>query len=76
FTWSLRQFGFASVLIGAAPFPNDKTVTAAERRSFAIYAAKVIDQAGHSYNNGLRAFYISLALLLWFVNVWLFLASA
>ena len=67
FTWSMRQFGFASVLIGAAPFPDDKTVTAAERRSFAIYAAKVIDQAGHSYNNGL---------LLWFVNIWLFLAGA
>jgi uncharacterized membrane protein len=76
FTWSMRQFGFASVLIGAAPFPDDKTVTAAERRSFAIYAAKVIDQAGHSYNNGLRAFYFSLALLLWFVNIWLFLAGA
>ncbi|WP_246624778.1 DUF599 domain-containing protein [Oceanobacter mangrovi] len=76
FTWSMRQFGFASALVGAAPMPNDNSVTPADRRSFAIYAAKVIDQASHSYNNGLRAFYFSLALLLWFVNVWLLMAAA
>ncbi len=76
FTWSMRQFGFASVLVGAAPMPFDKSVSAAERRSFAIYAAKVIDQASHSYNYGLRAFYFSLALISWFIHPWFFMFAA
>ena len=76
FTWSMRQFGFASVLVGAAPIPGDSTVTAAERRSFAIYAAKVIDQASHSYNFGLRAYYFSLAVLSWFLHPLLFIATS
>lgn len=75
FTWSMRQFGFASVIVGAAPTPGDNSVTAAERRSYAIYGAKVIDQAGHSYNYGLRAFYFSLAVLPWFINPWAFMVS-
>lgn len=76
FTWSMRQFGFASVLIGAAPMPDDTSVTAADRRSFAIYGAKIIDQASHSYNYGLRSFYFSLALISWFINPWLFMVAA
>lgn len=76
FTWSMRQFGFASVLVGAAPLPSDDSVTAAERRSFAIYAAKVIDQASRSYNFGLRAFYFSLAALSWFVHPIAFMLSS
>lgn len=73
FTWSMRQFGFASVIVGAAPLPDDKSVTAAERRTYSIYGAKVIDQAGHSYNYGLRAFYFSLAVLPWFISPWAFM---
>lgn len=76
FTWSMRQFGFASVLVGAAPLPDDDTVTANEKRSFAIYGAKIIDQASHSYNYGLRAFYFSLALLTWFISPWVFMVAA
>lgn len=76
FTWSMRQFGFASVLLGAAPFPNDTSATAADRRSFAIYGAKIIDLASHSYNYGLRSFYFSLALLFWFINPWAFMVAS
>lgn len=76
FTWSLRQYGFASVLVGAAPLPDDDTVTANEKRSFAIYGAKIIDQASHSYNYGLRSFYFSLALLTWFASPWVFMLAA
>lgn len=76
FTWSMRQFGFASVLVGAAPMPGDNSVTANERRSFAIYAAKVIDQASHTYNYGLRAFYFSLTVMSWFIGPWVFMAAA
>ncbi|MDF1763871.1 MAG: DUF599 domain-containing protein [Oleibacter sp.] len=76
FTWSMRQFGFASVLIGAAPAPDDVTVTANEKRSMAIYSAKVIDLASNSYNNGLRAFYFSIAVLSWFISPIFFIASS
>lgn len=76
FTWSMRQYGFASVLVGAAPAPEDKTVTASERRSFAIYGAKIIDQASHTYNYGLRSFYFSLTVMTWFFGPWIFMASA
>ncbi|KZY96826.1 hypothetical protein A3746_10185 [Oleibacter sp. HI0075] len=76
FTWSMRQFGFASVLVGAAPMPDDNSVTPGDRRSMALYSAKVIDQASHSYNNGLRAFYFSMAALSWFVSEWVFMGTA
>ena len=75
FTWSMRQFGFASVLVGAAPAVADKGVSASDRRSFAIYGAKVIDQAGHSYNDGLRALYFAMAALSWFVSPWMFILA-
>ncbi len=76
FTWSMRQFGFASVLIGAAPMPEENDVTPAERRSFVIYAAKVIDMASHSYNNGLRSFYFAMAVLSWFIGAGYFIFSS
>ncbi|OBP14192.1 hypothetical protein A5320_16260 [Rheinheimera sp. SA_1] len=73
FTWSLRQYGFGGVLIGAAPeghnLPED------ELQLYANRAAKVIDQAAHSFNYGLRAIYFSLAALAWFINVWLFMLA-
>lgn len=75
FTWSMRQYGFSSVLIGAMPMPEEKDVTAQERRSSAIYSAKIIDQASHSYNYGLRAFYYSLAVVTWFVGPIVFIAA-
>jgi uncharacterized membrane protein len=74
-TWSMRQYGFGSVMIGSAP-----TVEAAasdpELRTKYVYASsKVIDMAGHAYNYGLRAYYFSLAVLPWFISPWLFLVS-
>ncbi|HCU64416.1 MAG TPA: DUF599 domain-containing protein [Rheinheimera sp.] len=73
FTWSLRQYGFGGVLIGAAP--DGKHLSEAEVQLYANRAAKVIDQAAHSFNYGLRAIYFSLAALAWFINVWLFMLS-
>ena len=73
FTWSLRQYGFGGVLIGAAPEGRD--LPEAELQLYANRAAKVIDQAAHSFNYGLRAIYFSLAALAWFINVWLFMLA-
>lgn len=75
FSWSMRQYGFATVVLGAAPPPEkivwDKDTTEQYIRS----ASKVIDLAGHTYNSGLRSYYYSLAVLPWFINPWLFIAS-
>ncbi|EHR41368.1 MULTISPECIES: DUF599 domain-containing protein [Alishewanella] len=71
FTWSLRQYGFGGVLIGAAP--DGKALTPEEQQLYANRTAKVIDQAGHSFNYGLRAIYFSLAALTWFIDAALFM---
>lgn len=73
FTWSLRQYGFGGVLIGAAP--DGRNMEDDAREAYAIRAAKVIDQAGHSFNYGLRAMYFSLAALAWFIDPLLFMAA-
>lgn len=74
FTWALRQYGFAGVLIGAAP--ERGALSFDQHVQFANRAAKVIDQAAHSFNYGLRAIYFSLAALSWFVDARLFMLAS
>jgi len=74
-TWALRQYGFGSILLGAAPLCKDTDVSQPERDRYARSIAKVIDQAGHSYNYGLRAYYFSLSVLPWLLNTWLFILA-
>lgn len=74
-TWAVRQYGFSSILLGAAPLATDASATEEERAQFATSAAKIIDQAGHSYNYGLRAYYFSLSVLPWLFNTWLFIVA-
>ena len=65
FTWALRQFNYCSTLIGAAPKGPDD--------AFARRAAEVATHASKDFNQGLRAYYFSLAALSWFVSPWLFM---
>lgn len=74
FTWSLRQYGFCGVLIGAAP--DGRGMTSDEQLLYANRASKVIDQAGHSFNYGLRAIYFSLSALAWFIDPILFMVAS
>ena len=74
FTWSLRQYGFCGVLIGAAP--DGRAMAAEEQQLYSNRAAKVIDQAGHSFNYGLRAIYFSLSALAWFIDPILFMVAS
>ncbi len=68
FTWALRQFNYCSTLIGAAPTGPDD--------AFARRAADVATHASKDFNQGLRAYYFSLAALGWFVSPWLFMVAA
>ncbi|WP_017445962.1 DUF599 domain-containing protein [Gayadomonas joobiniege] len=74
FTWALRQFSFASVMIGAAPNHNDTRATEEMKRVFAVNAGKLIDQAGHNLNAGMRSYYFALAVVGWFIHPLLFIA--
>jgi len=67
FSWALRQFNYCSTLIGAAPKGPDD--------AFARLAAQVSTHASKDFNQGLRAYYFSLAALGWFVDPWVFMAA-
>ncbi|TGG93519.1 DUF599 family protein [Natronospirillum operosum] len=70
FTWSMRQYGFLSVMLGAAPMPGETNVegAAGSNEAFVTHTAKVMDLAAKQFNYGLRAVYFSLAVLGWMVG--------
>ncbi len=74
FTWSMRQYGFLNVMIGAAPF--DETGKNKNLQVYAKHMAIVQDQAAHSYNYGLRSYYFSIAAMCWFFHPALFILAS
>ncbi|HEY9081088.1 DUF599 domain-containing protein [Magnetovibrio sp.] len=73
FAWSLRQFNYSVILIGAAPPPADADTPDAQ--AFAQGAAEVIALAVSNFNRGMRAYYFGLAALSWFLHPLLFAAT-
>lgn len=74
FTWSMRQYGFVNIMIGAAPVaPNTKELNLL---SYAKQMAVTQDQAAHAYNYGLRSYYFSLSALTWIFDPSMFIASS
>ena len=73
FTWAIRQLGFASILVGAAPKPpkDDPEQHAPQINRI----ARIMSYAGSNFNNGLRAYYFALAALAWFLHPWLMIAA-
>ncbi|MEY8214082.1 MAG: DUF599 domain-containing protein [Colwellia sp.] len=69
FTWSMRQYGFLNVMIGATPF--DRSGKNENLIAYAKQMAIVQDQAAHSYNYGLRSYYFALAAMCWFFHPFL-----
>lgn len=72
FTWSLRQYNYCSILVGAAPMPDEAPET---HENFAFKAASVIQNAGKHFNMGMRAYYFGLAALTWFLHPLIFAAT-
>jgi uncharacterized membrane protein len=64
-SWSIRQFGLASVLVGAArkPVPDPETYSDHINRITALASF-----ASGNFNNGLRAYYFGVAALSWFLH--------
>jgi hypothetical protein len=64
-SWSIRQFGLASVLVGA----TRKTPKDAEE--YAVHIDRITalaSFASSNFNNGLRAYYFGVAALSWFLH--------
>jgi uncharacterized membrane protein len=73
FSWCMRQYNFAAILIGSAPMIGERDVAEQERKAFALRAAKVISMAANQFNFGLRSYYFGMTMLAWFVSPWLFM---
>jgi uncharacterized membrane protein len=73
FTWSLRQYGFAAVMMGGSPQPSDDMVEQA-RNAYALRIANMMSLAAGHFNTGLRTYYFCMAVLGWFINAWIFIA--
>lgn len=73
FSWCMRQYNFAAVLIGSAPMIGERHVTEQERKAFATRAARVVSMAANQFNFGLRAYYFGMATLAWFISPWFFM---
>lgn len=67
FTWSVRQYAFAALLV-AALAERDDIHEEAERQRFADQAGAVAALAAEAFNDGLRAYYMSFAAVLWFLS--------
>lgn len=73
FSWAIRQLGFCSTLIGAAPKPpkdNPEQYAADIDRLSAVTS-----YAGTNFNDGLRSYYFALAAMTWFLHPYLMLIA-
>lgn len=66
FAWSYRLFNYFSIMVGAAPPPEEKDT--AEAQAFAHRAARLCADAGRHFNRGQRAFFFALGYLGWFLG--------
>ena len=74
FTWCIRQYSVGVLLVAAAPEAAAIT-DEAQRQAFADRAGRVMGLAAESFNDGLRAYYLSFAAVSWFVSPWAMLAA-
>ncbi len=74
FTWSLRQYTFGALIVGAAP-AHDTFTEDGQREAFAQRAGRVMGLAAETFNDGLRAYYMSFAAAAWLFSPWAFMAA-
>jgi uncharacterized membrane protein len=74
FTWCIRQYSVGVLLVAAAP-EAAAIIDEAQRQAFADRAGRVMGLAAESFNDGLRAYYMSFAAVSWFVSPWAMLAA-
>ncbi|MDR6818654.1 putative membrane protein [Neorhizobium sp. 2083] len=74
FGWSYRLFNYCTILFGALPMMHDTNAdrAAAERAADQVVRMNTI-AAGH-FNSGLRALFLSIGYLGWFIGPYMFIA--
>ncbi|MFW0777663.1 MAG: DUF599 domain-containing protein [Rickettsiales bacterium] len=72
FTWSLRQYNYVSIFIGAAPDYRERKD---EHEAIAEKGTRLTMNAAKHFNNGLRAYYFGLAALAWIVHPYFFMLA-
>lgn len=75
FTWSMRQYTFGALLMGAAPEAAQFSSQGLSREAFANRAGRIVGLAAETFNDGLRAYYMSFAVVGWFFSPWIFLCG-
>ncbi|MEG3619145.1 DUF599 family protein [Magnetovibrio sp. PR-2] len=68
--WSLRQFNYSVILVGAAPPPSE--ADSDDAQAFAEGASEVLALAVANFNRAMRSYYYGLAALSWFLHPVLF----
>lgn len=68
FSWCLRQYTFVALVIGAMPSADQFASGEFDREHHARKAAAMVGSAAETFNDGLRAYYLSFAALAWFIS--------
>lgn len=68
FSWSMRQYTFVALVIGAMPPPKAYESGQYDRQAMAERAGRLVGAAAETFNDGLRAYYFSFAALAWFFS--------
>lgn len=68
FTWSMRQYTFVALAIGAMPPVEEFMAGQQDRQAYAQRAAALVGLAAETFNDGLRAYYFSFAAMAWFFS--------
>ncbi len=76
FSWCMRQWGFASILVGSAPLADRASGDERDRQRHGEALAQIVWLAIYNFNLGLRAYYFSLALMTWFVHPLVFMVAS
>jgi uncharacterized membrane protein len=75
FTWSMRQYTFGALLMASAPEAKQFEAQGLSREAFANRAGRVVGLAAETFNDGLRAYYMSFAALGWFFSPTVFICA-
>ena len=68
FSWSMRQYTFVGLMIGAMPPPEEFESGRRDRQTTAQRAGQLVGAAAETFNDGLRAYYFSFAAMAWFFS--------
>ncbi len=68
FTWSMRVYSFGAIMVGSAPNVEVFDAGQADRQEFAQRAGQLMGMAAESFADGLRAYYMSFAVIAWFLS--------